>query len=654
MYKNLHIPLLMLAAAAMIIAGCKKKEYSRDEDVAFPEVNFFSNSDTWSQNDCIGIYMVETGTQTVVDNAANRRYVTAAGDGRFSPASEEQTICFPLDANDKVDFIAYCPQAALTGNTYAVDVTDQSSPAAIDLLWSNNATALDKTVQTVDLKFYHRLSRIEVELKAGAGVSEAELAGTTVTLSNQPVKADFDVLQNTMATAADVAEITLLTGTNGLSSSAIILPQEGIDGRTLHFSFPDGTEKSGQVEGARTFEQGKKTIFNITVKRDFVGGIEVEVTATIEPWEVTVGEANGDYYLSGQSGFRHYFVGTEAGLKAWAEYVNAGNLSSNCTLKKDINLTINADDSNNWLPLGNRSNPYIGTFDGAGYEIDNIIFRLGADDSAYDVGFFSCSAGIIQNLTIGENSIFESEKGMNVGSIVGRMASSDNHGQIINCHSKATLKSTRNIAIGGIVGAASTYQNYSHLLIGCSFSGNITTPYEAGGIVGDVSNNQDVDHGNDLLFHFYMVGCYSTGKINVQSGSEADAVGGIVGSSTCYGYGRVAYLGCYSTAEGLSDLSASNVGGLIGNKYTQKEGTQHYLSSCYWSNYTGNSVGQGSSADQNTAFVDGENINWATATANMNAAIKEWNAARDNLCQYHYEQKNGTNNPPTLVEGAPN
>ncbi len=70
MYKNLHIPLLMLAAAAMIIAGCKKK----DEDVAFPEepeeVNFFSNSDTWSQNDCIGIYMVETVTQTVVDKVS--------------------------------------------------------------------------------------------------------------------------------------------------------------------------------------------------------------------------------------------------------------------------------------------------------------------------------------------------------------------------------------------------------------------------------------------------------------------------------------------------------------------------------------------------------------------------------------------------------
>ena len=38
----------------------------------------------------------------------------------------------------------------------------------------------------------------------------------------------------------------------------------------------------------------------------------------------------------------------------------------------------------------------------------------------------------------------------------------------------------------------------------------------------------------------------------------------------------------------------------------------------------------------------------------MNAAIKEWNNEYDNLCTYHYEQKNGTNNPPTLVEGAPN
>lgn len=293
--------LFLAAAAALTLASC-----SNDDDFADRPgdgrvaVNFSggitltrATGDAWDLNDGIGIYMVEKGTQTVVGNAANRRYVTAAGDGSFSPASEDQTIYFPLDANNKVDFIAYYPQDALTGNTYAMDVTDQSAPSAIDLLWSNNATAQDKTVQTVDLIFYHRLSRVEVELKAGAGVSEAELAGTTVTLTSQPVKADFDVLQNTMTTAADVADITLLTETNGLSSSAIILPQDGINGRTLHFAFPDGTVESYPLESTRTFEQGKKTIFNITVKRIAVGTTEVEVTATIEPWG-TQGEVNGD------------------------------------------------------------------------------------------------------------------------------------------------------------------------------------------------------------------------------------------------------------------------------------------------------------------------------------------------------------------------
>ena len=91
---------------------------SYDENVPFPEgISFLSDIDTWDLNDGIGIYMVENGTQTVVDNAANRRYVTAAGDGRFSPASENQTIYFPLDENNKVDFIAYYPQDVLTGNT---------------------------------------------------------------------------------------------------------------------------------------------------------------------------------------------------------------------------------------------------------------------------------------------------------------------------------------------------------------------------------------------------------------------------------------------------------------------------------------------------------------------------------------------------------
>lgn len=292
---------LFLAAAALVMAAC-----SNDDEPSVPSadgrvaVNFSggitltrATADAWEAGDGIGIYMLESGTLAPVDNATNRRYVSTAGDGKFTPATEDQTIYFPLDENNKVDFIAYYPQATLTGNTYEVDVTNQSNPAAIDLLWSNNATARDKTVQAVDLSFAHRLSRIEVELIAGTGVSESELTGTTIVLTGQPVKADFDVLQNTLTPATDEADITLLAAADGLSASAIILPQEGITGRTLGFMLADGTQLTWPIENDRTFEQAMETIFRITVNRIAVGSTEVEVTASIEPWGVQ-GTVEGD------------------------------------------------------------------------------------------------------------------------------------------------------------------------------------------------------------------------------------------------------------------------------------------------------------------------------------------------------------------------
>ena len=613
--------------------------------IAMPQVETRSTMDgTWEADMTVGVMIgSEVKEYAVTPNADDPKTATLAAAAGVEPfvwanATETKTVeaWYPYTAG----------QTAMPTLVVQQDQNIEANYVASDYLSASGTVSYGNSA----LNFEHRTAKITLNF------TETESSG--VSMKDAQV-----VLYNLSTANGNPAYIRCLKASeDGNTYQALIIPQTFEKGNALfHVKLADGQAHSYATDATIDFKAGSQYVFNVDFSDPRMNVIALSETI---PWgsgnagsgSLSVYNlANGDYYLSGQSGFRHYFVGTEAGLKAWAEYVNAGNLSSNCTLMKDIDLTINADGSNNWLPIGDRNDPYIGTFDGAGYEIDNIIFRLGADGSAYDVGFFSCSAGIIQNLTIGENSIFESEKGVYVGSIVGRMASQGSHGQIINCHSKATLKSTRNISIGGIVGYASTYQNYSHLLIGCSFSGNITTPYEAGGIVGSVSNNQTVDYGNDLLFHFYMVGCYSTGKINVQSGSEANAVGGIIGRALSYGYGRVAHVGCYSTAEGLSDLSCSNVGGLIGRMRTENKGIDHYLSSCYWSNYTGNSVGsEYNSTIENTAFVDGENINWATATANMNAAIKEWNAARDNLCQYHYEQTNGADQPPTLVEGAPN
>ncbi|MCE9236250.1 fimbrillin family protein [Bacteroides thetaiotaomicron] len=290
---------LFIGMAVLMMTACNNDENETQVNDGRVAVSFAggitltrATTDAWEANDGIGIYMLEHGTKTVAHGAANRKYVTTAGNGEFTPAGVEQTIYFPLNADEKADFIAYYPQTDLTDDIYKVDVSDQKNPADIDLLRSDNATGKDKSTNTVDLKFFHRLSRVEVELTAGEGVSDAELAGMSITLSKQPVKADFNVLQNTLTAGQDLATLTLNTAADGKTASAIILPQEGASGRSLELTLTGGTVLTWPVEADRTFEQGKKTIFNITLKRTPVG-TEVEVNATIEPWD-TQGTVSGD------------------------------------------------------------------------------------------------------------------------------------------------------------------------------------------------------------------------------------------------------------------------------------------------------------------------------------------------------------------------
>ena len=80
--------------------------------------------------------MLEHGMKTVTDDATNRKYVTTAGDGKFTPAGTEQTIYFPLNADEKVDFIAYYPQTDLTDDIYKVDVTCVRAQSKISVISS--------------------------------------------------------------------------------------------------------------------------------------------------------------------------------------------------------------------------------------------------------------------------------------------------------------------------------------------------------------------------------------------------------------------------------------------------------------------------------------------------------------------------------------
>ena len=642
------IQTVCLAAVALGVAACSQDELLTSNEgvegaavtftatgITMPQVETRATTDgTWEDTQSVGIRISGTTKEyTVTPNAADPTKATLS-------VAEGSTSFYWTSATETKNVEAWYPYT--DGQTTMPNVVVQQNQSveanyvASDLL----SAAQPVTYGDTDLQFTHRTAKITLNLSAA---EEGILDNAKVMLCN---------LSTANGNPSNIR--CLNTSAGGSYTYQALVPPQTFAANTEFFKIilGNGHVHAYYPTAAVEFKEGCQYLFDVEVS-----DLRLIVTPSGEmPWTSgnsgtgtlkRVNLSDGDYYLESGS-LRSYHVGTEAGLRAWAEYVKAGNANANCTLLNDINLTKNADGSNNWPEIYN----YTGTFDGAGHQIDNI--TLNKKETQYErSGFITISAGTIKNLSIGENSVF-SASGNSVGSIVSRL---EGGGKIINCHSKASLYGI-NSYTGGIVG--NVYARVSGLgchIVGCSFSGIIdmegrSNSFSAAGIAGNTYCEQNGSVGDNHLYAINMIGCYNTGKISAR-GSYV-CVGGLVGMSRIVPSGYGTYIGCYST-EGMTSVEAIyNVGGLMG--YMWIGSAAHYLSSCYWSNYTGNGVGHlegGSTDNSSMGFVDNATINWTTATTNMNAAIKEWNAKSGNMCQWHYEQKNGENEPPILVDGVP-
>ena len=98
---------------------------------------------------------------------SNVPYITSSGDGIF--VGDGDFIRFPEEGT-VVDFVACYPYKAdlADGLSYSVDVSDQSSQKAIDLMVSNNLTGRDLTNQATgnNLQFTHVLSKLVLNLRS--------------------------------------------------------------------------------------------------------------------------------------------------------------------------------------------------------------------------------------------------------------------------------------------------------------------------------------------------------------------------------------------------------------------------------------------------------------------------------------------------------
>lgn len=208
----------------------------------------------------------------------NKTYVMDAS-GNASPKDADNA--FYWKNTDEARVSAWTPDLEVE-----TDISDQTKGyAAFDVLY---ASAIGRYDQAINLRFIHRMVKIEVILKAGEGITEEELEGATVTIFGDPL---------THSTAGLVSpgdqsdgEIKPYYDAATKKYEALVPPQD-MTGKPLirisigsnDFTYTPETEAAGKFG----FFGGKRYAYTITVKAN---GIDVQ-SVTSGTW-VANGEEN--------------------------------------------------------------------------------------------------------------------------------------------------------------------------------------------------------------------------------------------------------------------------------------------------------------------------------------------------------------------------
>lgn len=307
-----HIAAISVAAISLLLtAGCSGEENEPGGNTSNAAIITASvgkadnvastraSETAWDAGDCIGISTSSTSTKGKT-NYINIRYQTNGN--VFSPvpgaAGEDNTIYF--QGTSPMEFTAYYPCQGANGTkpgnngviTRTLTAADQSTANLpdIDYLWAQ------KTAQSsnpkVDFLFSHRMSRLVLNFKAGAGVSLPP-DGLAYTLTGLVQEGAFDTstgeAKATGSTPADLTGLpttptTTTTATGQTTGTTILWPQAAnsvrlqltLNGITFGavLTFPSGTAAGEALAPSTSYT------FNVTVERT---GLEIG-NADIDGW----------------------------------------------------------------------------------------------------------------------------------------------------------------------------------------------------------------------------------------------------------------------------------------------------------------------------------------------------------------------------------
>lgn len=222
---------------------------------------------SWEADDRIGVFVAASGAAlsdaSVVDAGYNVEYKTS-GNGSFVAAAGAAN--YPAD-NSKVDIVAYYPyKAAVNGCLYDVDVTDQSAPGKIDLMWSNNIVGASAANPQTGLRFAHQLSKICFNVKAGANTGD--LRGLTVSAVGFRTRAGFNLSDGTFSidgTSDGNISFKTTVDSGSASAEAVVIPEDARAGRVVTFTLPSGESFRWEMPSATKLEKGGRYTWTVTL-----------------------------------------------------------------------------------------------------------------------------------------------------------------------------------------------------------------------------------------------------------------------------------------------------------------------------------------------------------------------------------------------------
>lgn len=233
----------------------------------------------------------------------------------------------------------------------------------------------------------------------------------------------------------------------------------------------------------------------------------------------------------------------------------AANPAACAEVTKDIDMSSIA----NFAPIGTKTDPYTGTFNGNGHSISGL--TVNGSDAA---GLFGYVKGAtIQNINLCDSKITATSDGGNniytyAGGIVGFATDA---AKIENCSTNKITITAGSRHIGGIIG----FGEGSTRISNCTNTSTLAGSYNVGGIAGYLEDSS-------------ITNCGNSGDLSAPQASGS--VGGIVGFtrdgqiSTCYNTGEITggSNACVGGIVGMSEASSSisdcyNVGAVHGGKF---------------------------------------------------------------------------------------